>query len=253
MDYPISPCSLLPPFIGEEERSSDRAANSDGKVPDPRNPGRFLLCRTRYLHTAADRRPHELRIDRIGRLRKVQSGDLFDTMGMYPAVRGLDEDRRAGRAIYTLGLDRTLYAGCATTLGIGVRQFVDVRKAPASSVTNALYLPDVIEFCHHSTFVGGADVLCAGELETNREGYLTYVSNWSGHYQPAKENLLYLVALLAERGVDLTSVIGGVVTGGGSSSYPAADWLAAGGDGVDSLPEGRERADVISLFSGMVE
>ena len=254
MEHPVSPCPLLPSFIGEEERSTDRSANPEGKISDPRNHERYLLCRTRYLRTDADLRPHQLRVDRIGRLRKVWSGDVFDTIGMYPAVRGLDEDRSAGRGLYTFALDGTLYGGCATTLGIGVRQFVEIRKAPANSVTNALYLPDVIEFCHHSTFVAGADVLCAGELATDREGYLTYVSNFSGHYQPPRANLLHFVGVLAERGVELASAIVGVVhTDGTVTRHPAADWLAAGGDGVPEIAEGHERKNMESLFSGMVE
>jgi hypothetical protein len=238
VDYPVTPCPLLSPYVGEEVRSTDRGRKEDGKIFDPRNRGRFLLCRTRYLHTPADRRPHELRVDRSGRLLKVQSGDVFDTTGMYPAVRGLDEDRRTGRGVFTLALDGTLYAGCATTLGIGTRQLVEIRKAPGSA-THTRYLPDVIEFCHHSTFVAGADVLCAGELATNREGAVTYLSNFSGHYQPGKESFLHFVALLAERGVDLSRVVAGVVHADGTlTRHPAADWLAARGEGVPSLPDG---------------
>jgi hypothetical protein len=240
--------------MGEEERSSDRSANQNGKVPDPRNEGRLLLCRTRYLRTEADRKPHEVRVDRIGRLRKVLSGNVLDTAGMYPAARGLDEDRLPGRAIYAFGVDQKLYAGCATVLAIGVKQFVEVRNAPERSASNAIYVPDVIEFCHHSTFVAGADVLCAGELAANRDGYLTYVSNFSGHYRPSKEHLLHFVALLAERGVDLSGVTCGVVSPDGSQhAYPAAAWLAAGGDGVDPVVDVPVSPNVVNLFSALAD
>jgi hypothetical protein len=253
MDYPVSPCTMLPLFVGEEERSADRAAKEDGRVPDPRNEGRLLLCRTRYLRTESDRKPHELRVDRIGRLRKVLSGNVLDTVGMYPAARGLDEDRRPGRAIYAFAADQKLYAGCATALAIGVKQFVDARNARDGSA-NTLYLPDVIEFCHHSTFVAGAEVLCAGELAANREGYLTYVSNWSGHYRPSKEHLLHFVAFLAERGVGLAGVTCGVVSADESvQCYPAAAWLAARGDDVEPVAEVPAHASAASLFSALAD
>lgn len=254
MNYPAAPCSLLPTFLGEEERSSDRAANKDGRISDPRNEGRLLLCRTRYLRSEVDRKPHQLRVDRSGRLRKVLSGNIFDTVGMYPAARGLDEDRRPGRAIFALATDGTLYAGCATTLAIGVKQFVEIRNAPERTASNVIYLPDVIEFCHHSTFVAGAEVLCAGELAANRDGYLTYISNFSGHYRPLKENLLHFVALLAERGLDLSGVTCGVVSPDGSQqAYPAAAWLAAGGDGVDPVVDVPVSPNMVNLFSALAD
>jgi hypothetical protein len=249
-----SPCSLKSLFQGEEERNLDRAAHDDGTVSDPREEARYLLCRTRYLHSEADRRPHALRVDRIGRLRKVLSGDVFDTLGMHPAVRGLDLDRRSDRALYSVALDETLYAGCGTTLGVGVRQLVELRGAPTSSLTNATYLPDVIEFCHHSTFVAGADVLCAGELATDRDGRLTYVSNHSGHYQPGKANLLVFVARLAQLGVDLARVTVGVVAEDRSlTTYPAAAWVAADGEGLAGAADARDGRDASTLFSGVAD
>lgn len=36
---------------------------------------------------------------------------------------------------------------------------------------------------HHSSFLSGADVLCAGTLEVDK-GQLLYISNFSGHYKP---------------------------------------------------------------------
>lgn len=41
---------------------------------------------------------------------------------------------------------------------------------------------------HHSSFLSGADVMCAGTLEVI-EGKLIYISNNSGHYKPNIDDL----------------------------------------------------------------
>jgi hypothetical protein len=242
-------CPLLEPFDGEEEALRPRG-DEHGQVGDPRNLDRKLQCRTRYLRSPFERRLHELRVDRIGRLRKVHSGDVFDTVGMCAGIVGLDPDHQIGRALYTLSGDGTIYAACSTTNSIGVREFVKVMKAPWSNASASTYVPDVLEFFHHSSFVAGAEVRCAGELGIAREGYVHTISNYSGHYKPRREHLLHFVDRLASAGVPLGgAVIELVGADGGVRFFPAEPWLASGGGEADELPIALTRSNLMGAFS----
>ena len=59
---------------------------------------------------------------------------------------------------------------------------------------------------HHSSFLSGKPVLCAGEIEI-RNGRVRYVDNGSGHYRPTTQQLLQCLNVLENRyRVDLNSV-----------------------------------------------
>ncbi len=51
---------------------------------------------------------------------------------------------------------------------------------------------------HHSSFLSGKPVLCAGEI-TLTNGRITHIDNLSGHYQPTKQNLLNCLRVLSQR------------------------------------------------------
>jgi len=51
---------------------------------------------------------------------------------------------------------------------------------------------------HHSSFMSGKPVLCAGEI-TVTNGHIVHIDNLSGHYQPSTQNLLNCVNLLARK------------------------------------------------------
>lgn len=58
---------------------------------------------------------------------------------------------------------------------------------------------------HHSSFLSGKPVLCAGEI-TVQNGKLTHIDNLSGHYRPTKQHLPDCVRVLSQRyGVDLVN------------------------------------------------
>jgi hypothetical protein len=219
----MEPLALLPAYQNETVANTDRAA-PDGFAPDPRNAERRLLCRTRYARDPV----HEIRIDPEGRVRKIRTGDLLDTSHMFPGVRGWDVQRRDGRALFTVAVDGTIHVGCGTSLGLGVREYVQSKWRPDKPV----YVPDVLELWHHSSFVDGAPVLCAGELGTTAKGHVWYVSNFSGHYRPGVEHLLAFVERLAADGVDMARVTVEVVTedpNAPNHCVPAARFLAARG------------------------
>lgn len=90
---------------------------------------------------------------------------------------------------------------------------------------------------HHSSFLSGKPVLCAGELEI-RNGKLLYIDNGSGHYRPNTQQLLNCLDVLDRRyGVDLVQVQIA------DHSQPQAQWSSAaqfkkfGGRPIKALPQ----------------
>jgi len=119
-------------------------------------------------------------------------------------------------------------------------QFFDTADAKAmENVSGIIYAmdrngnlytspPDVTlptEF-HHSTFLNGVPVLCAGELEVSK-GQITRISNESGHYKPSKKQILQLLQQLQDQGVDLSKAI--VKVQPNQYTYNAARYLELGG------------------------
>lgn len=60
---------------------------------------------------------------------------------------------------------------------------------------------------HHSSFVAGAPVACAGEIEVVK-GLLIYLDNASGHYQPSHAQLTETCDHLRRSGVDCQFMTG---------------------------------------------
>jgi hypothetical protein len=48
---------------------------------------------------------------------------------------------------------------------------------------------------HHSSFLSGKTVICAGEIKLH-QGQITHINNLSGHYLPTREDLLNCVEVL---------------------------------------------------------
>ncbi len=57
----------------------------------------------------------------------------------------------------------------------------------------------------HSSFMGGAPVIFAGEMKVDERGRILAVSNYSGHYMPELGNLQVLARHLHRRKVDLSA------------------------------------------------
>lgn len=57
---------------------------------------------------------------------------------------------------------------------------------------------------HHSSLLGGGVTAAAGELKTNKQGKLLWLSNKSGHYQPDLGHLLEILHELQFSGVPMT-------------------------------------------------
>lgn len=86
---------------------------------------------------------------------------------------------------------------------------------------------------NHSSFMGGADVICAGcihigysnALHALEPGRLDAIDNASGHYQKGKDNLIEALRLLREQGIDLADVRVGVYSPAGMAFYNHGEQL----------------------------
>jgi hypothetical protein len=204
--------TLVPDFAGEEEAA--------GQVSDPRQPGRVLHIRTRYLR-GVDAAVHRLTIAG-GALRKAQTGDPFVSHGMRASPPGLGEATPAGRALYVLDDVGQLFAADAATQSIGASELAAARAGDAAEV----HVPDVLELLQHSSLVAGGPVRCAGELATDERGRLRLLSSRSERYRSGPAHLVDLLSCLASAGVPLVGVC---VEVGGTLQHDAAAFLAAGG------------------------
>ena len=106
-----------------------------------------------------------------------QSGIL--TRNGFPLNTAFDKTLHSGSgyAIFVIGSDEDLY--CGSHIG-GV--------------------------FHHSSFLGDAATVAAGEIKTNPDGSVAKISSKSGHYRPTDAQNLYTLRYFRDRGVNLSSV-----------------------------------------------
>ena len=79
------------------------------------------------------------------------------------------------------------------------RAAVELRSAAAQRVGGT---PRKMLLLHHSSFLAGGPVACAGSLKVEK-GVILEINNNSGHYSPPRPLLIQVVARLAELGVDV--------------------------------------------------
>jgi hypothetical protein len=75
------------------------------------------------------------------------------------------------------------------------------------SCDNKMYIGpyDTARF-HHSSFLSGAPVIGAGQIQTAADGSILVISSKSGHYKPSAMQLLNTFQFLESKGVDLSTV-----------------------------------------------
>ena len=110
---------------------------------------------------------------------KTKKGDFTKTAN--PARRGKEQNGGLGVAGFSMGLNRNIYA----------RKHSNYDAAKGSF--------------YHSCYLEGREVLCTGCI-TVVDGELKYINNWSGHYQPSRQQLSLAIQALRARGVDITNV-----------------------------------------------
>ncbi len=155
----------------------------------------------KYLN-AAERKQYEVCMEE-GRLRR--NGKPFDTSTEETLFSG------RGIGIFVVSLEDNWYVGSH-------------RKG----------------YFHHSSFLSGAPVKGAGEIQTNSEGEIVYLSTNSGHYNPGKKELLVVLEILQKKGVCLEIIKLRVSDEKGEFYYQNAEhFLLAKGN---LLPDGIEQA-----------
>jgi len=108
--------------------------------------------------------------------------DSSSTKTRNPAYQATERNGKLGVAGFAMGLNRHIYA----------------RK-------HSLYTGPKGSF-YHSSYLEGREVLCTGCL-TVVNGELTYINNWSGHYQPQPKQLALVLQALQAQGIDIGKVL----------------------------------------------
>lgn len=221
---------LRPEFARETEANPGRG----GTVRTPS--GRTIPVRTTYADTPTAWRLEVAVHD--GRLVNADTGAPLDTAGGYAGLAGWDTERPVDRFLYAMDPGGQLYAADPTDLSPDAVDWL-ARARPL----------DQIAVWHHSSFVAGGPVTCAGDLHTTPDGTLTRLSSWSGHYRPGPAALAAALRTLADHGLDLDPVLAEVVGPGGSVRIVAAAALAARGtdEGLEDLGPEVRRTDAIAL------
>lgn len=151
--------------------------------------------RVNYLKSDIARKPYLLSA-KEGKL--MRGAALFDTQEMSTAFSG------KGWAIYAMSPDGRLYAGSHK-----------------------------VSVFHHSSFMAAADAAGAGEMKVNPAGYITAISNKSGHYHPGLLQLVQTLKSLQAQKVDLSQLddlqVFGPVMKNGKIKTEKIKWSLPGG------------------------
>lgn len=99
-----------------------------------------------------------------------------------PARRGTERNAKLGVAGFAMGLNRNIYARKHSNF-----------HAPKGSF-------------YHSCYLEGRELLCTGCI-TVFQGKLLYINNWSGHYQPSKQQLSLVLQAFRAQGVVIDQVV----------------------------------------------
>nr|MBA3539263.1 hypothetical protein [Deltaproteobacteria bacterium] len=65
---------------------------------------------------------------------------------------------------------------------------------------------EMVDVIHHSTFLAGGAIACAGTIRTSSDGTINFISNKSGHYEPGPAYLWQVLFNMRKHGVDLGGV-----------------------------------------------
>ncbi len=113
---------------------------------------------------------------------------------------------------YNTEYDKTLHSGK------GYAIFV---ISPQGEFFAGSHIGDVF---HHSSFLADGAIIAAGELKTDKEGKIIYLSGKSGHYRPGDEENLQMLRSLKHHGLDLSKSTFSLYTGPGvTKTYPNAE------------------------------
>lgn len=148
----------------------------------------------------------------------------------------------AGDGLFRRGSDPAPYnttGGRRDMYAVDQMEFIYVSAAPAIGGT-----------FHHTSFLSGKPVLCAGEMEI-QNGVLVHVDNGSGHYQPTTQHLVDCVRMLERKyNVDLSRVSVMDFSQPTLNWANAAQFLMFGGRPIPALPQPPARVPVAAAQGG---
>lgn len=107
--------------------------------------------------------------------------------------KGLSILTRNGRP-YNTEHDKTLHSGNGNAIFV---------LSPSNDIYAASHIGGVF---HHSSFLDDGAVIAAGEIKTDKNGHIIYLSSKSGHYKPGDQENLIMLRYFKDRGVDLSKV-----------------------------------------------
>lgn len=117
---------------------------------------------------------------------KIRDGKIFNSSGPIDTSK-IPSDKKEASAIYVISCDLKMYVG-----------------------------PYLVGKFHHSSFLAGAPVLGAGEIQTAPDGTILSISSKSGHYKPSNEQIHSLSNFLKGLGIDVSRIPFTEYTGTGS-------------------------------------
>ncbi|KRW98723.1 hypothetical protein PPERSA_00311 [Pseudocohnilembus persalinus] len=131
---------------------------------------REFLERDKVLYLNEDeRKQYEIYIEE-GKFKYTESKELVDTL------KEIEKADEKGKFIFVVSLEKKMYVG-----------------------------PKIRGNFHHSSFLSGAPVIGAGNLQIE-SGILKAVKPHSGHYRPTAEEFTFFINMLKEWGVSMDSV-----------------------------------------------
>lgn len=175
----------------------------------------------KYLRTAGERAPYEVT---IANGRATYRGRPMDTAGARKVMRMGPQDLRGpmgeitDRFIYVMSVDGDIYAADASGeyKAGGVFDQGEFKVAIGNTARLAAMFGSTVRpertglyGFHHTSFLAGQDVACAGEIEVYK-GTIASFNNNSGHYRPPPECLLAVIDRLRQCGVDVEQVKFGI-------------------------------------------
>jgi hypothetical protein len=222
---------LIPAFA--DERRLNPGRGDRGWLVSRR--GARVPVRTRYA-TSEERFSLEVTVGAGGRLLWCRDARPVDSTRMYAGLRRWDRERPVHRGLYAIERRGDLFLGDPSQLSPDAAAWVTRRPGAP--------LPSQVALWHHSSFVGGEPVICAGDLDV-RDGRILAISSWSGHYKPLPGHLAAAIAELRDRGADLAGAVAEVVVDGRIRAYEALPF-AADPDGAPEVTASWRRAQAIA-------
>lgn len=174
--------------------------------PNP-HMGTTMNSTTFYADTPDKRAPFTRKFDENGKMSSVAGGAALSSIGAErPAAIGAKGDRH----IFAMDGEGQFHTADA----------IKENKTRGQAAKDSGAVSQ--ERFHHSSFLGGAEVAGAGEMQI-RDGQVELVSDTSGHYRPGSKQMMQTVKQLEKNNVSMEKMgVEFVGKGGGQKNMQAS-------------------------------